>query len=433
MLKKSNRKRNDRIWIFKMLVLPVLCACCWGTGNNDTKMTMLTSSIPFNGVATGGELIVANVSGQNMRIAAIQTQPGESAESVASRLAEYINDNNPFGWNTGGRKIVSAEGGVLMGLGGGMGNYILAGTEMGLGIPSPAYSLTCTFDAKTNTVSLTWENPPGGYDKIESLGPVLKGNATSVTRDLNKWSHPPDTNDWDIRIISINNDLSTPFRGCRLASIAGAIHVSNGGGVQEELFGIPFRDGVAPNWKPWSVGGIPQKQFVEGLVRSELVNTINNKEQGRQLTINPTTKPFYQLIKTPPQGGSVGICRRFLGLLPGHTYRLSARLNTLEMNSNNPDWSFSLHAVADRKGTGKLTENQMAGLAALPDGEKGLTAGRIAYYGPGITTKGEYVTHSANITLPQDSNSITVWLRHTGKGTSGVGFDWIRLEDLGVK
>jgi hypothetical protein len=105
----------------------------------------------------------------------------------------------------------------------------------------------------------------------------------------------------------------------------------------------------------------------------------------------------------------------------------------MEMDPAKDDWSFSMHAIADRKGTGKLTESQMAGIAALPDGKTGPEAGRIAYYGPGITTRGEYVMHSDDITLQQDSNSITVWLRHTGKGTSGVGFDWIRLEDLGSK
>lgn len=76
----------------------------------------------------------------------------------------------------------------------------------------------------------------------------------------------------------------------------------------------------------------------------------------------------------------------------------------------------------------------MAGLEALPTGETGLQAGRIAEHGPGkLTAKNEYVIHSADITLPADSDSITVWLRHTGKGTSGVGFDWIKLEDLNTK
>ncbi len=76
----------------------------------------------------------------------------------------------------------------------------------------------------------------------------------------------------------------------------------------------------------------------------------------------------------------------------------------------------------------------MAGLEAILSGETGLQVARIAEHGPDtLTAKNEYVIHSADITLPEDSNSITVWLRHTGKGTSGVGFDWIKLEDLSAK
>ncbi len=84
------------------------------------------------------------------------------------------------------------------------------------------------------------------------------------------------------------------------------------------------------------------------------------------------------------------------------------------------------------KGAGKLTENQMAGLAALPDGKKGLDAGRIINYQPGKNTENKFIANSADITLPADSNSITVWLRLSGKNISGVGFDWISLEDLSI-
>jgi len=70
----------------------------------------------------------------------------------------------------------------------------------------------------------------------------------------------------------------------------------------------------------------------------------------------------------------------------------------------------------------------------LPSGQTGPEAGRITEFGPGkLTAKNEYEIRSADITLPEDSDSITVWLRHTGKGTSGVGFDWIKLEDLSAK
>jgi hypothetical protein len=39
----------------------------------------------------------------------------------------------------------------------------------------------------------------------------------------------------------------------------------------------------------------------------------------------------------------------------------------------------------------------------------------------------------SDITLPPDADTITVWFRHTGDNTSGVGFDWIKLKDVILK
>ncbi|GAI80678.1 unnamed protein product [marine sediment metagenome] len=52
---------------------------------------------------------------------------------------------------------------------------------------------------------------------------------------------------------------------------------------------------------------------------------------------------------------SAGVKRKFLGLTPGHTYRVSARLNTLEMDSGQGDWSVSLHAAYNPPGGADLT------------------------------------------------------------------------------
>jgi len=422
-------KNNNKVIVLEILIFQILLlVVSYSFGNSR----MATAPIPFKGTATGGELILTRrTSERNMPIVSIQTQAGESAESVAERLAKYIHDNNDSEYFN---RWVSARGGVLKGLWGGAGNYFLAGTEMGLGIPLPAYSFSCTYNEKTNTLSLNWENPPGGYDKIQALGPELKGNATSCTTDLDEWSHVPDINNFNILLIGINNETYVDEEYCRLASVIGAIHISNKGRVQEEIFGIPFKNGVTPNWKAWSVEGVKQEQMVEGSIRKNYLNNkINRYEKHKQLTSDPSTKPFYQLIKTGQQGGTAGIYRQFLGLIGGHTYRLSARLSTLESDSNKNNWSYSLHAVADRKGKGKLNETQMAGLVALPNGKKGLDAGRIANYDSSKNTKGEFEATSTDVTLPQDSNSITVWLRLTGENTNGVGFDWIRLEDLGRK
>jgi hypothetical protein len=93
----------------------------------------------------------------------------------------------------------------------------------------------------------------------------------------------------------------------------------------------------------------------------------------------------------------------------------------------------------------------MAGLAALPDNDKaGPESGRIALYAPGVapppaeqpTTRPKRRPASApadepvadlvtgDITLPAGADTITVWVRHQAAHSTGVGLDWIRLEDI---
>lgn len=83
----------------------------------------------------------------------------------------------------------------------------------------------------------------------------------------------------------------------------------------------------------------------------------------------------------------------------------------------------------------------MAGTAPLPSYERGPTAGRIAAFDAGATTKGTFATRSTgkpgspspaiDITLPAGTEVITVWFRYTGPPSGGgVGFDWIKLADV---
>jgi hypothetical protein len=113
-------------------------------------------------------------------------------------------------------------------------------------------------------------------------------------------------------------------------------------------------------------------------------------------------------------------------------------------------WSFSLHAVATGQDKSDLTAQQMAGLAALPDGKTGLEAGLIALYAPGVspvpaqqpTTRPKRKTArkaadepaadlvTGDIRLPEGADTITVWVRHQAVHSTGVGLDWVRLEDV---
>ena len=162
-------------------------------------------------------------------------------------------------------------------------------------------------------------------------------------------------------------------------------------------------------------------------------------------------KPFIQIIRTTSPDAVAGAYRKFLGLTPGHTYRLSARLFALDMKKAEGDWSFSLHAVPVAQAQSNLTPQQMGGQAALPDGKAGPEAGRIALYAPGVaptpgggqpTTQPKRRAASApadepvadlvtgDITLPQGADTIVVWVQHQAAHSTGVGLDWVRLQNV---
>jgi hypothetical protein len=394
-------------------------------------------NIPFRGTASGGVLILGGAFGRNTPFVSVNTSPGEPAELVLFRLAEAIaSSENLFEWprstdsdsnNTIQFRVARLTEGNTLSLPGAPGKYFLAGTERGLAIPEPIESLSCSYNKERDEVVINWMNHPAEYDKIvlklkwnhydRGHGYTLAGTTTTYTIDRNET--PVDVNDLDIWVIGFRND--TP-------SNATAIHLS--GNIQEELFGIPFNNGTAPNWQAWSCGAALSREHITSRI-SEPITVAKGRRYNPIKTAD--AKPFKQALNLTSGGGTVGIWRKFLGLTPGHTYRLSARLNTFEMDPNNTGWSYSLLAVPDQPGVEKLTENQMAGLAALPDGKSGQQAGRLKILDSTEPTGGQYKQYSADIKLPEDSNSITVWLRLTGTREAEVGFDWIRLEDLDAK
>jgi hypothetical protein len=218
-------------------------------------------------------------------------------------------------------------------------------------------------------------------------------------------------------------------------SCAGLITVRSN--AQEELRCIPFYGGIMINWAAWSTGDDPASaEFAQGVkdeVRPNRFASFNYPEQ----------KPYFQIIKTKGPQVSAGIWRKFLNLKPGHTYQISARLNTLRMGTHTEPWSYSFHAAYDESDGRDFTVAQLAGVEPLPDGQVGKDAGRIVSFGTESGTLGKWVKYSTaesgfgvegkNITLPTNVNSLTVWVRHSGSNSSGVGVDWVRIEDLGLK
>ena len=440
-----------------LLAVMISLACCPKPSQGVSRAAK--TKIPFKGTASGGTLVLGYTdSAHSVYFVSIDTFAGESAESVVSRLAKaYVYFHSPNAVDKDARAALMTLGSTLEIMGGAQ--RFLAGTETGLGIPKPPLFLSCSYDKQADKLRLNWANPPGEYSENDYVklkwhynkydgkgggaGFLVPDIPTSYTIEK-----PVDLNDLDICImvfrheapvnVLIANDI--PLLQSATPSNLTAIHVTGNGYCQEDPYKIPFFAGIAPNWSAWSTASKVDKAAFE---------------QGDKYNLGPhwhwdypnpktlLTKPFFQVIKAPPQDIVHGVYRKFLGLTPGHTYRLTACLTTLEMDSVQGDWSFSLHATHNGAERKDLTIQQLAGLAALPDGKRGPQAGRIAYYHRGKTTKANHeIVFSADkaasenedashIALPADVNTITVWLRFSCSDPKGkVGFSGIKLEDI---
>ncbi len=386
-------------------------------------MTTAKQEIALSGTASGGVLTLVAPAPRSVRYVSITTSAGESAESVIGKLATVINESDPFGWWGDRSKIywspesgVQAVGNTLQGVPGGP-DFTFAGTERGLGILKPPLSLSGSYNAEKDQVILRWINPSGEYDAIKCTGGTKPPNTTSCVVPMNG----RDLDDVFFYVLGVSG--KTP-------SSPAIITISKN--AQEELGCLPFFGGVAPNWGAWSTSADPGAAKFEQGVKPDV--------DERRFIREPAHKPFFQFIKASAPNVQAGVWRKFLGLTPGHTYRISARLNTLEMDACKSDWSFSLHAAHNGPAGTDLSNDQLSGAAALPDGSRGSAAGRIALYGPGVTTSGKWVKCSTDvpgagleikdITLSAGIDTITIWVRHTGSDSTGVGIDWLKLEDV---
>jgi len=420
------------------------CSDCWGLVNRIIlfAIVVLNSSshaeaqehkITLGGVANGGILSLTKVSYRSASFVSIQTTQGESANSVLKRLATEINKSDllaPSGWfngSSGIRIVAEARGDALVMPG--FYRYAFTGTDTGFVIPKPILSFSGSYDSDKNQVVFHWLNPGEHNNEIHLSGSTLPADATSFISDWKGAKTRSSDDDFFPYWLGIVFERGKTELGVTVSPPAGIDLKINS---QEELDAFPFYMGVAPNWCGWS------DSSNAGAVKLEQGNKPGVLPKG--YIRNPDQKPVYQIIKTTQSGVQGGVWRRFLGLKPGNTYQVEVRLNTLEMDACTNAWSFSFHAACDNPDGSGLTEAQMAGQAALPDGNKGPEAGRVALYEPGVTTKGQWMKRSTdtpgsgleikNITLPKDVTSITVWLRHSGANSTGVGMDWIKLTDV---
>jgi hypothetical protein len=391
------------------------------TAGQEQKVTL-------NGTAAGGVMSLVLVGQLWPASASIQTTSGESAESVVGRMAEEINRSDPFGFRSLGGFPVTHSGpepkavaaGNTLSLPGS--EYVFTGSDRGFAMLKPILSFSGCYDSERQQVTFHWINPTEHYNEIKVSGLRLPPGKASCSFDW-KGNETNSIFPYWLGAVLKRGQLSSPPASINL-------RVNS----QEELDPFPFYMGIAPNWSAWSDSDKPDVVKLEQGTKPYM--------PPKNFIEGPEAKPFYQIIKTTQMGVQGGVYRRFLGLRPRHTYKVEVRLNTLKMDTITNDWVFSFHAAYDHPdGTG-LTTAQLAGSAALSDGSKGPAAGRVALYGPGVTTKEKWVKRSTsepgpgleikNITLPPGVTSITVWLRHSGANSTGVGMDWIRLEDVTV-
>lgn len=414
------------------------------------------STLTLSGKAGGGTLALVAPVSFGAAYVTIETVPGEEAASVVRRLARAANESSEFLAQlekirasrpkplAGSGKFSVPEGlslptkfsasGSYLGLPIGLigGPLLVAGTERGLeGILAPPTCLSATYDEKQNEVRLNWVNPsPNAYELIAvyceglMVGGLYAGRSgwvvggSALKRACERVGRNP-ADGFSFRVVG--------YAGA--PSNAGSIHVK--ARVQEELASLPFTSGVAPNWIAWE-----EETGSQGIRLEQ--RTKPGMERNYAFDAG-AGKPIYQHIGGSGAEAAVGVWRRFLGLTPGHTYKVSVRVNTFSMDASNGDWDFSVHACHDGSGGAPLTLEQFAGRAALPDGTSGKGAGQIACFGPAQTSHGSWLCVSTdgpasgkvvgNIKLPPQVSSITVWLRYRGS-TGGVGMDWSALEDV---
>ena len=379
--------------------------------------------IPVTGTAIGGSFTI-DTPGSGHPPFSLNTTVGESAVSFARRYQKFYdqaNTENSRGWLVtplGPAEVISyarPDGPPnVVALLGEFHEYATAGTETGLGIPKPVTSLSALHDVGGSRVTLHWTNPKQRHEYIfvsSTSEGSFPADTTSVTIDLGQYSYRSGRSMFYV----------TCFVG-QTPSCVGIINVSSN--AQEELTPFPFYNGIMPNWSAWSTVADPRLTSFEQGVRS------NNLAFKTART--PDEKAYYQIVKTVDSGVQAGIWRQFLGLTSEHKYRVSVRLNTLAMDKSTNDWSLSFHVAANSPNGGELSVDHLAGKSPLPDGKIGTEAGQIVRYGFGHTTQGSWVKNTAEISLPKGVETITTWLRHSGKDSTGVGMDWIKVEDLGA-
>lgn len=410
---------------------------------------MARQGIVFTEPASGGFLCLAGVLGGNSpgRVL-VETIPGESPESVAAKLAGACGASEDFPGRSGGINA-DANGIICVGIQND-GSFCFGGTETGLGIPEAVKGLSASYDAASDTMSIVWKK--NSDNTYRSFAFTMDGRyMTPISGDKERY-------EWKnfSEILARSNDMFS-LEKLNIGLIAytdfcpsAAAQIRLTPCRIEELADLPFRLGIAPNWSEWQAPETRNIAFEEGHkqffigVDPETLDVRQQKMQrGDSYNFTaPEEKRLYQILRATGGDSSGGVYRYFLGLQPGHVYRVRMRVNTLDQRADAGQWSYSLYALPVSSSAGEPSSAQLAGTAPFASGA---TAGQAALFtrlgsGGGGDTQGEWryvatdgngpgATGRGNIVLPAGADSILVWVTYTSDIPGAVGFDWIALED----
>ncbi len=125
---------------------------------DDGAMNEIYDYVHLTGAAVGG-VVGLELGGQ---VVEVQTQPGESTESIVARLADLLREHPKLS-----RYALEVDGAELRMIGAAPGELLVHCTDPGIPVPAPVQDLRGRFDPVTSAVRLSWNLPPGAdLDRI---------------------------------------------------------------------------------------------------------------------------------------------------------------------------------------------------------------------------------------------------------------------------
>lgn len=396
---------------------------------------MAMTHFVLKGKSAGGELVLTHIPelyGTHPNFV-VTNFPGDDSGTVLERLARAIVAS---GYVPGEVEAVKKGDSLILPNGGIWRRddksieppmWIVGGNDRGFKIPPAPLFLSATY--QSNQVILRWINEVA-YDSLWVFGGVamamaleaLPGDTERYVCDIRRlvpldWPWPHGTNIL-LAVVGVKDGVPSTATAIRLVNFV----------RQEPVIDVPFSHGVVPGFRFWA--HLPTGAKAECYQRILHPTPIGGGTEIWRLK-------YCQVFKGTGTG-QMGLYRRWLGLQPGHAYRVSAHLNKLDTKAAN--LQVTLCAVQLPRRGEDLTPKQMAGEEALPDGKSGKNAGQLARCDVTASPNNQQTEVpsgmkplepvAGEIMLSGDHDSIAVWCRVEIEDGQEVA---LRLESLAIE